>query len=504
MIALAAYLLVVGTLVAAAAAVAARVAHLARLATRWTWAGGLALLVALAILTPLRDTGRESAMPAVTTLAPTRLAPTVAREDVVGVALRFLANARTAVASAPARLLTLGHLRLPAFAPRAFAIAWAATSLALLALLALVHLRFHRAVRRLPRAAILGATVHVSPDAGPAVLGVLRGTIVVPAWLLEAKPDEQRLTIAHEQQHLARHDPLLLLAGWTLAAMVPWHPAAWWMLSQFRLAVETDCDARVLQLGVPRAAYGAALLEITARRHHAHPHPHAGLPLGVAALAEHATQIERRLVAMTPAPITFRRTRALVLAAFALLAVTVACETRLPSAPEIERMDVASVEHHSAARMLMRSDTLLVYWIDGRLVTAADARALRPEEIATIRMEHPDDPAAKPMLRIATRSAVATLDATSGAPAVGGQRIKVQGSPLSGTPEVRMRSDDFTGLVFIDGVQADALALHRLTPDQIASMEIMKGDAATRQYAQPAAANGVIRVTTKAAAKAAK
>ena len=56
----------------------------------------------------------------------------------------------------------------------------------------------------------------------------------------------------------------------------------------------------------------------------------------------------------------------------------------------------------------------------------------------------------------------------------------------------------FTGLVFVDGVLSAKDALSKLQPAEIASVEVLKGKAATEYYAtDPAAANGVIRVTTK-------
>jgi outer membrane receptor protein involved in Fe transport len=54
-----------------------------------------------------------------------------------------------------------------------------------------------------------------------------------------------------------------------------------------------------------------------------------------------------------------------------------------------------------------------------------------------------------------------------------------------------------SGLLFVDGVRTDAAAFQRLDAGSIASMEIIKGAQATKLYSDPAAANGVIRVTTK-------
>ena len=69
-------------------------------------------------------------------------------------------------------------------------------------------------------------------------------------WLLRRAPDEQRIVLAHEAEHVRARDPLLLAAGCAGVALLPWHPVSWWLLARLRLAVELDCDRRVLRRGV--------------------------------------------------------------------------------------------------------------------------------------------------------------------------------------------------------------------------------------------------------------
>jgi hypothetical protein len=337
-----------------------------------------------------------------------------------------------------------------------------------------------------------GEVVHVSPTAGPAVLGLTRPRIVVPAWLLEATPDEQRLAIVHEREHLAARDPLLLVAACIAVALLPWHPASWWMLGRLRLAVELDCDRRVLARGIGRRTYGAALVDIAARC--------ARLPLGVPALADHTTHLERRLIAMTPAPISFRGPRALAVSAAAILTLVAACEARLPSSPEIERMDVAALEGNSMARVALAGDTSRAYLIDGRVATAAEANALAADEIATVQISRNRGEGEQSVISIVTRAAVESGEASVAPAPDGAIRFRSDGGktvtmvPLRKTEAVR---EGFSGVVYIDGVKSDAAALARLAPAQIEQVEVIKGAAATRVYSEPEAVNGVIRVTTK-------
>lgn len=477
MIAVVAYLLVVGTLVAVAARAAEEALRITGRPTRWAWVGAFLVLGAVASWAALR----EPTLTVPVTLTAAEPAAAVTRQLAPDGPLHALtataARALGSVGELPGRLTVAVASALPPSASRIAALTWLAMSAALLALLALAYLRFMRAVRRLPSHDLHGERVHVSPASGPAVVGIARPMIVIPAWLLQASDDEQHLALTHEREHLAARDPLLLLAACVAVAVLPWHPAAWWMLARLRLAVETDCDHRVLARGIPRRTYGLALIDIAARC--------TRLPVGVAALADPATQLERRLIAMTPAPISLRRTRALGLAAAAILVTAAACEARLPSATEIDGLDVAAVEQNRMTRTALGSDTTKVYFVDGRQATSEEARAIAPEQIASIEVEKNGAPGTS-SIRITTRAAAdASKSESASLPAKAQLRVA--------TEEGSTRS--FTGLVLVDGVKVDDMPA--LPAASIQSMEVIKGAAATQRYKDPAAANGVILVTTK-------
>ena len=87
--------------------------------------------------------------------------------------------------------------------------------------------------------------------------------------------------------------------------------------------------------------------------------------------------------------------------------------------------------------------------------------------------------------------------------------VTVRRQAAGGTFDVRLSPQPAGGgvaaapqdpMVVIDGVVADRSALARLRPDEIAQVDVMKGAAAAALYSDPRAANGVIRVTTRAAA----
>ncbi|HVH11985.1 MAG TPA: M56 family metallopeptidase, partial [Longimicrobium sp.] len=359
---------------------------------------------------------------------------------------------------------------------------WAMASALLLGLVAATALRAGRARRRWPRADVGGVDVRVAPEAGPAVMGILRPEIVVPAWLLDASPDEQRLVVLHEREHVRARDPMLLAAGCVAAALVPWSPAAWWMLLRLRAAVELDCDARVLRGGVARRTYGSLLIDMAGRG--------PGLSLGSPALAGSPSTLERRLRAMNTRIPRFARLRASLLGVLGVALLAGACETQLPTSAELERMDVATMEARSLQLHPSAEGRTITYIVDDREVTAQEAHALPADRIAQVNIQG-GTVEGQDIVRIYTKEGTPTVVPD------GADRGHAPTPARGGETGARTM---FDGLVVIDGVISDPATLHRLAPDDIAQVDVLKGAAASAQYSDPRAANGVIRVTTKAAA----
>jgi hypothetical protein len=166
-------------------------------------------------------------------------------------------------------------------------LAWFALSL-LVALnvaggmLALAWLR-----RSWKRRIVLGVPVFVAERVGPAVVGALSPAIVVPEWVLGLQPAHLALMLRHEEEHRRAGDRQLLTVAQLALIAMPWNVALLWQMVRLRMAVELDCDARVLRDADPRS-YGDLLLEV------ARPRRGAGL-IGATAFAERATQLERRI-----------------------------------------------------------------------------------------------------------------------------------------------------------------------------------------------------------------
>ena len=167
---------------------------------------------------------------------------------------------------------------------------WAAGAAGFWLLAAVRSLRFSRAVRRLPggheRLAQLLATaadrmnvpaprLKVSAGVGPLVWAGpfrRRATVVVPAGLFDALPDDRAAALlAHECAHLARRDHLVRWLELLACGLWWWLPTAWLAAAAGRRCEELCCDAAVLAAGDKEesggdmaAAYAEALLAAAA------------------------------------------------------------------------------------------------------------------------------------------------------------------------------------------------------------------------------------------------
>ena len=493
------YSLLVSALVAAAAWVLEEVCRLLGRPVRWVWIGAMAATLALVALAPLRTTTPGTL--AFDEAVIRRTAPIAAENADAGL-LAALADAAAAVRDLAGDVLhdtaSFGA-RIPG---EALAAGWIALTAALLVIAAATLLRARRERRRWPLHDVAGTPVRVAPRIGPAVLGVRAPEVVVPRWLLEATPEEQRLVVLHEREHIRARDPLLLAVGCLAAALVPWNPAAWWMLRRLRTAVELDCDARVLRHGVRPAAYGTLLIDMAGRG--------PGLTLGAPALAGTPSSLERRIRAMNVRIPRFAPARAGLLGVLAMGALVAACETALPTTAEVDRMDVRAAETQATRYRMVGDDAKMTYFVDGKQVTAEEAHALTAGRIAQISVRKLNDgtgtftittgaarEGAEPL-----RENVTILRSDT----AGGTRIRIRGNHAEGASVGPIRipagGGNFEGLMVIDGRIADPGAMRSIPPSSIDNVEVIKGPAAARLYPNnPRAAHGVIRITTKAAAQ---
>jgi len=518
------YTLLLGTLLAAAARCLEELARVVGLPLRWIWLGALAAFVVLVALAPLRspsDAG-PAAMPAV--LSASVEAGPLAVPDGTGSSLALLQRAREGVMGPVERGLSRFEAAGPG-AGRTAGTLWGASSLLVLLAFLGTTLRYARQRRRWIPGEIVDERVLVSPRTGPAVVGLLRPEIVVPRWLGEAGTEEQRLVVLHEKEHVRAKDPAVLALGCLAVTLVPWHPATWWMLFRLRMAVEMDCDRRVLDRGVRPLTYGSVLIDVAGRG--------SGISLGAPALADTPSTLERRISAMSTRLSRIATVRAVALTLPAAALLFVACDAELPTTAEVEAMDVAAVEEQAQRFRIISSDdgASVTYFLNGEEVDAEEARAILGDRIDRVEVLRPGQEGVAQIL-IRTRE-----DGVEG-----DTQLRIRGERGDGEHgRVRMlreRGEDgetvrilrregeegearlvrpgegraiiahrdgegelsagrFEGIIEIDGEIADPAVFRSLRPGQIESVEVLKGDAAARLFDDPAAAHGVIRIRTR-------
>ena len=176
-----------------------------------------------------------------------------------------------------------------------------------------------------------GVPVLVAADDGPAVIGVVHPLIVLPRWMLALDPAARALLLRHEREHVLRHDPLLMHAATLAVVLMPWNPAMWWMHRRLRLAIELDCDTRVLAATTTRsngeshhvARYGELLLAVASRRSRQYVQV-------VPAFLEHNSSLSRRISAMCAQPLHRPRLQGAVAASAAAALLLVAANLPAP------------------------------------------------------------------------------------------------------------------------------------------------------------------------------
>ncbi|MDQ6635943.1 MAG: M56 family metallopeptidase [Gemmatimonadota bacterium] len=485
------YGLVTGTLLAVCGVAIEGLCRQHRMPTRWVWAACIGAAVAVVLTSTLTSVG-AAAKPVVALPEGVKVA-TAGATTTVGIFSAFATTLDAAAALVQSGVVAIARL-LPERATLIVGMLWIVCSLAALVILAFVHLRMRRVRRAWPTAELQGRRVRIAPSVGPAVVGVVNPEIVVPQWLLHRTEEEQRVVVAHESEHVRGRDHLLL-GGATLAvALVPWHPAVWWMLSRLRLAIELDCDARVLRCGVPARRYGAVLIDLAERC--------AGFQVGATALADEASHLERRLLAMKPTRSTHVHLRAVVLFVCAGVSLLAACEAKVPTAAEISAMDVAGAQHSVMQAKMMDERALAqtTFYVNGARVTAREAHAITPNQIATVRIEqgqHED-----PTIFITTNGQAPTPESATERSALKRLHATMHGEATQATGPMKLRTPGpdnqmMSGLILVDGVRIDAAAFQRLNAKDFKTVDIIKGPEAAKLYSDPAAANGVIRIRTK-------
>ena len=356
-------------------------------------------------------------------------------------------------------------------------------------LVALSFLTVYRRVRRArlswPVVELLDQRVRISPTIGPLVMGLVRPEIIVPRWVLDRTREEQRLILAHEAAHLRARDPILLGTACALVALMPWNPALWIILSRVRLAIEVDCDTRVLRGGVSARSYSSLLVDVA---EHAMP-----LRLAATALTDHSSHLRQRILAMQPRRFSHPLLRGLSAALLGIVALLAACEAKMPTAAQIDQMDARSAES-SARQFGLVSDTAITWFVNGVRVSGVEAKKIAEDSIAQVEINKVEG---HPRIYVTTKGAakvgyVTRLDTARALR----RRLGKLDDTLAAVIKAEPVGVGAEPMLLLDGQRADLSVLKTLDRTQILTVNVVKGASATEMYG-PDAKNGVVIVRTK-------
>ncbi|MCX5772041.1 MAG: M56 family metallopeptidase, partial [Candidatus Hydrogenedentes bacterium] len=263
------------------------------------------------------------------------------------------------------------------------ALGWTAVSLSLLILVVMKSLRVRRmlqgwrevtrpellllvdslrskcAIGREVRVRILPA---VQSSQGPAVIGIVRPTILLPAPVAEHwSLDELEPVLLHELAHIKRWDLLVNLVQIVVQAAYFFHPLVWFVNARIRQERELVCDdLAVLHSGGRCKRYSQSFMRVLEETSN-----HA-LSLGVAGvgMTEHRKPLARRIIRMMSKdyrlyrPLGWLSIALLVLVSAAAIAVAAERAADVVSQHEVEiKGYVRPTGHASVSGKVVDADT---------------------------------------------------------------------------------------------------------------------------------------------------
>ena len=451
------YTITVGLCVVAAAAAADLLLRMRRLPVRFLWIAAAVLSLALAAIAPIRA----------------RRASDNSRRDVD---LSSLNLVQTGIRSVEQRIPTSKYLLG----------VWGLATLLVAGSFTIAYGRMGRSRRAWPIVELHGQRVRLSTEAGPIVIGLVRPEIVVPRWILLRSPEEQRVILKHEAAHVDAGDPILLGVACALVAVMPWNPALWIMLARIRLAIELDCDARVLRAGVSPRSYGTLLVDVAERA--------SRVQFAATALADDASHLHQRILAMQSRRFNRPILRGASAAVLGLAALLAACEAKMPTSAQVEQMDAQSAESQAKSLGLVRPDSGVVWSVDGVETGEAAAKAIPADRIAKVEVDKGEH---RGHVYIVTK-----VRQTLSEPNGDSVRFNVTDASAAERRAKQVReiqeaaSHPGAPILIIDGVRSEPAVLKTIDRNRIDRVEVLKGSAATSLYGTEAG-NGVILITTK-------
>ena len=170
--------------------------------------------------------------------------------------------------------------------------------------------------------------------------------VFLPADAAEWDSDRRDVVLTHEMTHLARRDPLRILAARIACALYWFHPLMWLAARRSTADCEQACDENVLALGIRPSVYARVLLDFA---NQSAPVPSVALPIvrrhrlenRVMAILSKSGEAPRRTVSPVRTMVTALGSMALIVSVAAARPAVVqpAAGESFTRAPEIQRQE---------------------------------------------------------------------------------------------------------------------------------------------------------------------
>jgi beta-lactamase regulating signal transducer with metallopeptidase domain len=101
--------------------------------------------------------------------------------------------------------------------------------------------------------------------ATPMTVGLLAPEVILPADWTCWDEEDLSAVLAHEAEHVRRHDPLIAALTLLNRAVFWFHPLAWWLPRHISRLAEQACDSAVIARGHDRDVYATCLIRFARR-----------------------------------------------------------------------------------------------------------------------------------------------------------------------------------------------------------------------------------------------
>lgn len=202
----------------------------------------------------------------------------------------------------------------------------------------------------------------------PAVTGVLRPTLLLPADFAEVlSADERRFVLLHEMGHLRRQDVLIHWVSALMTALHWFNPLIWLAASRARADRELACDALVLgRTGQRRnTEYGLTIVKLLERV------TCRGFLPGAVGISENKRQIKRRIRMIASFRLGTWRTRLVGVVVMAALCAVGLTDARADLAPRPKTPAAPAPKDAPPAAGVTALDALALVPSDSTLVVVA-------------------------------------------------------------------------------------------------------------------------------------